>query len=184
MENQNCYIEFDIQSDKNFIDLKQIFELIKEAKNTGQPQPDEFWFSHFPEYSLTHFYFLDSDKKPSFKTADKSEFIWHFYSLTSLLQKDYDIKYSDCFKLSDNSGRLEYVPLGYPYGGMTGLIVFISSFNCRPSIINDGTSLYQISFKGNDDFVILDLNDTKRQDSSVKRFDGVDLLRKFWNTIK
>jgi hypothetical protein len=184
VENQNCYIEFDIQSDKNFIDHRQTFELIKEAKNTDRPQPDEFWLTHFPEYSLKHFYFSDSDKKPSFQTVDTSEFIWHFYSLTSLLQTDYDIEYLDCFKLSDNSGRLEYVPFGYPYGGITGLIVFITSFNCRPTIIDDGTSLYQITFKENGDFAIIDLNDIQRQDSSVKRFDGVDLLRKFWNRLK
>lgn len=184
MENQNCYIEFDILSDKNFVDLKHTFELIKEAKNTGRPQSDEFWLKHFPEYSLKHFYFLDSDKKPICQTAEEGEFIWHFYSLTSLLQTDYEIEYLTCFRLSDNSGRLEYVPFGYPYGGITGLIVFIASFNCKPTIIDDGTSLYQISFKENGDFSIIDLEDPKRQDSSVQRFDSVNLLKKFARRFK
>jgi hypothetical protein len=40
MQHQYCYIEFEIESEKNFIDLEHTFELIKEAKNTGFPQPD------------------------------------------------------------------------------------------------------------------------------------------------
>jgi len=184
MENQNCYIDFEIPSDKNFLDLKNTFELIKEAKNDGRPQPDEFWLKHFPEYSLKQFYFLESDVKPVFKTADKGEFIWHFYSLTSLLQTDYEIEYSDCFKLSDKSGRFVFVPFSYPYGGITGLIGFIASFNCKPISIDDGTSLYQISFLENGDFSIIDLNDPNRQDSSVQRFDAVGLLRKFARRFK
>ena len=184
MENRNCYIEFDIQTDKNFVDLRNTFELVKEAKNKEQPKPDEYWLAHFPEYSLKYFYFLSSDIKPPFQTAEEGEFTWHFYSLIELLQTHYAIEYVDCFKLSTNIGRLEYNPVSYPYGGITGLITFISSFNCKPTIIDDGASVYQILFKENGDFSILDLHDPKRQDSSIKKFDGVELLRKFWNRRK
>ncbi|MFY7732948.1 MAG: hypothetical protein ACOVSR_05655 [Bacteroidia bacterium] len=179
MQNRNCFIEFDIEREQNFTDLKHVFDLLKEAKNNRQPKPDEFWLDNFPDYSLKHFYFTESDKKPTFQTADLKEFTWHFYSLTTLLDTDYEIEYSDCFKLTDNTGRLEYLPYSYPYGGITGLIVFISSFNCKPTIIDDGTSLYKINFMPNGDFSIIDLNDPLRQDSSVKRFHAVDLLKKF-----
>ena len=87
MENHNCYIEFKVQIDKNFVDLKHTFDLIKEAKNNKQSQPDEFWLVHFPEYSLKHFYFLDCDKKPSSQTAEESEFTWHFYSLVDCYRR-------------------------------------------------------------------------------------------------
>ena len=179
MQNQNCFIEFDIQSDQNFADLKHIFDLLKEAKNNQQSRPEEFWLANFPEYSLKHFYFIESDKKPTFQTAALGEFTWHFYSLTTLLDTNYEIEYSDCYKLTENLGRLEYLPYSYPYGGITGLIVFISSFNCKPTIIDDGTSLYKINFMSNGDFSIIDLNDSNRQDSSVQRFNVIDLLKKF-----
>ena len=184
MPNQNCYIAFDIEKEQNFIDLKEVFELIKEAKNTGRPQPDQFWLDNFPEYSLKHFYFSDNDLKPSFPTSDQGEFTWHFYSLTSLLQTDYEIEYVDCFKTSDTKGRIEYLPYSYPYGGITGLVTFVASFNCKPTIIDDGTSVYEIAFLDSGDFSITDLEDPKRQNSSVERFSGVDLLRKFWNRLK
>ncbi|MEI9947264.1 MAG: Ig-like domain-containing protein [Chitinophagaceae bacterium] len=79
-----------------------------------------------------------------------------------------------------------------PYGsiivnatsGITGLVTFVASFNCKPNIIDDGTSLYQITFIENGDFTVTDLNDPMRQDSSVKRFNSFDLLRKFANRFK
>ena len=157
MENQNCYIEFDILEDRNFTDLKNTFEQIKESKNTGRPKPDQFWLDIFPDYSLKQFYFLESDLQPNFRTIDKNEFTWHFYSLTSLLQTDYDIEYIDCIKTSKFKGRLEYYPWGYPYGGITGLITFVNSFFCKPTIIDDGTSLYSIVFDEVGDFSITDL---------------------------
>jgi hypothetical protein len=184
VHNQNCYIEFDFSVEQNFSDLKHIFELIKEAKNTGRSQPDEFWLASFPAYSLKEFYFLDTDLKPVFQTNNNDEFTWHFYSLTSLLQTDYDIDYVSCFKLSDKKGKIEYIPFGYPYGGITGLITFVASFNCKPKIIDDGTSLYQITFIENGDFSITDLNDPLRQDSSAKRFNSFELLRKFAKRFK
>ncbi len=184
MQNQNCYIEFDIVKEQNFTDLKEVFELVKEAKNTGRPQPDQFWLDTFPEYSLKHFFFLDSDLKPSFSTVDQGEFTWHFYSLTSLLQTDYEIEYINCFKMSNTKGRIEYLPYSYPYGGITGLVTFVASFDCKPTIIDDGTSVYEITFLNNGDFSIADIEDPKRQDSSVERFDGMDLLKKFWNRLK
>ena len=184
MQNQTCFIEFHIDDERNFKDLNQTFELFKEAKNMEKPQPDEYWLQHFPDYSLKHFYFSETDKKPAFKTAPLEKFTWHFYSLVELLQMNYEIEYVSCFKMSDKQGRLEYSPYSYPYGGITGLVTFIASFNCKPTIIDDGTSVYRITIKGNGDFSITDLNDPKRQDSSVKPFDAVELLRKFAERFK
>ncbi len=184
MKNQNCYIEFDFVKEQNFIDLKKVFELVKEAKNTGRSQPDKFWLDTFPEYSLKKFDFLDDDLKPSFPTADKTKFTWHFYSLTRLLQIDYEIDYMDCFKILDTKGRIEYAPFSYPYGGITGLVTFVASFNCIPTIIDDGTSLYEINFLKNGDFSITELEYPILQNSYVKRFNGLVLLKKFWNWLK
>lgn len=181
---QNCYIEFEISDQENFADLKHTFELIKEAKNSGQKKADEFWLANFADYSIKQFNFLDADLRPTFKTADKSDFSWHFYSLTSLLQTDYDVAYVSCIKLSEKRGRIEYMPFGYPYGGITGLVVFVASFNCTPDIIDDGTSLYQINYLANGDFSIIDLNDPDRQDSSEKRFFSIGLLKKFASRFK
>ena len=157
MDNQNCYIEFDFQVDEYFDDLFLVFEHIKTIRNNNQPQEDVFWLKSFPDYSLKHFYFLLTDLRPDFETAQEGEFTWHFYSLIELLQADYDIEYKSCSKVDTNKGRLEYYPWGYPYGGITGLITFVKSFNCTPTIIDDGTGIYKIYHLENGDFSMKDI---------------------------
>ncbi len=46
------------------------------------------------------------------------------------------------------------------------LITFTASFKCKPTLIDDGTSVYQITFKENGDFSITDLDDPNPQNSS------------------
>jgi len=180
----NCFIEFDITESKNFDDLKRIFNILRVVNANSEKKSDDFWLNIFPDYSLSNFSFLDIDVKPDFETADYNKpFIWHFYSLIVLLSKDYSINYENCFKLTERKGRLEYLPWEYPYGGITGLIVFIRSFNCIPKLIDDGTSLYAIDFLDNGDFSITDLNDPKRQNSAIKLFSSTKLLWEFAKRI-
>lgn len=176
----NCYIKFSIPDDAYFRDMRVAFNAFKKAKNNQEPQSDEFWLNVFPDYALQQFSFLEHDVKPSFKTADyDSPFIWHFYALTELLSVNYEIEYADCFNLSENEGQLEYEPYSYPYGGITGLIVFIKAFNCIPTLIDDGTSLYSIDFLENGDFTITDLNNPVKQNSGNKLFNATKLLLQF-----
>jgi len=176
----NCYIKFCVPDDACFQDLKVAFNAFKSAKNNQEPQSDKFWLNVFPDYALRRFSFLEHDVKPSFKTADyDNPFTWHFYSLTELLSVNYEIEYADCFKLSENEGQLEYDPYSYPYGGITGLIIFIKAFKCIPTRIDDGTSLYGIDFLDNGDFSITDLNDPAKQNSANKLFNATKLLWQF-----
>lgn len=54
----SCFITFDISDINRYEDLKSVFELIKKAKNTAQPQTDEFWLQNFPDYVLKQFFFF------------------------------------------------------------------------------------------------------------------------------
>lgn len=180
----SCFVKFNIPEDKNFNDLKTVFDLIKDAKEFGRPKPDRFWVEKFPDYALKNFSFLDNDEKPEIHNNDENPFTWHFYSLISLLQIDYELTYDDCFKTSKTTGQLNYSTYSYPYGGITDLIIFISSFSCTPTIIDDGTSVYEINFLNNGDFSITDLEDPNRQNSSKKLFDSSLLLQKFAQRFK
>lgn len=184
MKNQNCYVEFKINDYEKFYCLKQVFELFKIAKNNNKPQNDKFWLNNFPKYVLEKFYFLDTDTKPNFETSKITEFNWHFYSFIELLEKNYEIEYVTCEEIDENKGRIEYIPYSYPYGGITGLVTFVNSFDCEPTKIDDGTSLYKIEFLKNGDFNIIDLEDIKKQNSSEKPFNTNKLLKKFINRLK
>ena len=84
-----------------------------------------------------------------------SRIIQNFYSLIDLLQTQYDVEYKECFKINIKEGRLVYYPWAYPYGGITGLITFIKSFNCKPTFLNDGTGSYKVELLENGDFKII-----------------------------
>lgn len=179
MDHLNCYIEFEFSKDKYFTDLLSVFEKVKDAKNNSQPKEDSYWIKSFPDYSLRKFYFLESDNKPEFETAkEEEEHSWHFYSLIELLQSNYDIKYQCCLKSNANKGRLEYYPFGYPYGGIEGLVTFVGSFNCKPTIIDDGTGIYSIKLLENGDFVTTDL--TNRNTNKLKKGHLIGNLFKKW----
>lgn len=142
MENNYCYIEFDFTNEKNFEDLKRIFEIIKNSKNNSIEREETFWIKVFPKYVLEKFTFLESDLKPDFKTAKNTDSTWHFYSLIELLYINYEIEYIDLKKTTENKGTLIYDTYSYPYGGIEGLITFLESFNCIPKIYDDGTGIY------------------------------------------
>nr|WP_315203814.1 hypothetical protein [uncultured Flavobacterium sp.] len=184
MKKENCYLEFDYFEDLKFEDLKFTFEKIKYSKNNSIETNDNYWLDNFPKYSIEKFWFLDSDLKPNFKTADKTEFNWHFYSLIELLSINYGIEYIDLKKVDKNKGLLEYNPYEYPYGGIDGIVMFVKSFNCIPKIIDDGTSVYEINFETSEVFNITDLEDENKQNSSVEKFNAVKLLYKFANRFK
>jgi len=180
MNNTNCYIEFDIDYTEKYNDLKHTFELLKQAKNDCEPKNDKFWLDNFPKYSLEKFYFLDDDIKPNFKTSEKGEFTWHFYSLILLLETNYEIEYLSCEMKERDRGRIEFDPYSYPYGGISGLITFIKSFDCHPAKTNDGTGIYEIHLLKNGDF---DLTDIKQAEPK-KKFDVKIEFQKFIKKLK
>jgi hypothetical protein len=179
----NCYIDFEIPSDKSFNDLTKTFKEIADAKNFGRPREDDFWLSTFPDYAIKRFYFAEGDKVPSFKTYGKTENKWHFYSLTSLLETDYDLEYKVLKRTDVNKGRLEYYPFGYPYGGVTGLIIFIDAFGCKPTKIDDGTGVYQIDWIGTDNFKLTEIGERGELIEKIGKFKGTELLRNFFRRM-
>jgi hypothetical protein len=145
------FIEFTILDEARFNDMKNVYHLIAEAKNSGQPQSEEYWLTVFPEYSLKHYYFLDSDAKPVFATAEKADSNWRFAAMISLLQVDMDVELMECKRL-ENKGRIEFSAYGYPYGGITGLTIFLNSFDCKATEIEDGGGVYSVHWSLGSDF--------------------------------
>jgi hypothetical protein len=155
----NCYVEFEILNEISFNDLTRTYKEITDAKNSAQPREDEFWLAAFPDYVIKRFYFIEGDKVPGYKTDKKTKNNWHFYALTSLLQTNYDLEYKE-LKRTGLTGRLEYYPFGYPYGGVEGLIIFIEAFGCKPTKIDDGTGVYQVDWITPDKFKLTEINES------------------------
>ncbi|ESU19495.1 hypothetical protein FEDK69T_31670 [Flavobacterium enshiense DK69] len=178
MNNTNCYIEFDINEINKYNELKHTFELIKQAKNNCEPKNDNFWLDNFPKYSLEKFHFLDDDIKPNFKTSEKGEFTWHFYSLILLLETNYEIEYLGCEMTQRDRGRIEFDPYSYPYGGITGLITFIKSFDCYPAKTDDGTGIYEIDLLKNGDFNLSEIIQAKPKKAFSIKLEFQNFIKK------
>ncbi len=157
MEAPNCYLEFDFPDETTFYDLKAVFDKFKVSRDTDTERDDQYWLDSFPQYALSRFWFLDTDIKPVYSTAEQSPANWHFYSLVEVLYKDYEIDFVDLRKLRPNTGILEYMPHSYPYGGTGGFIAFLRSFACTPTIVDDGTGLYKIVFNTDGTYDVKDL---------------------------
>ncbi|MEL1255543.1 hypothetical protein AAEO57_17260 [Flavobacterium sp. DGU38] len=151
MEDKPEYIEFSIGNEVKFNDMKNVYELIAQAKNSGQPKPEGYWLKVFPEYSLKHFYFLDSDIKPEFVTAKRDNNNWHFAAMINLLQTDLEVELIECKRIG-NKGRIEFSAYSYPYGGITGLTMFLNSFDCKAFEIDEGGGVYSVHWNSDCDF--------------------------------
>ncbi|WP_300489847.1 hypothetical protein [Flavobacterium sp.] len=158
METPNCYLEFDFPDETTFYDLKTVFDKFKEARDNYSELYDHYWLEAFPEYAISQFWFLDTDIKPLHATVVRTENSWHFYSLVEALYKNYEVDFVGLRKLSPNTGILEYMPYSYPYGGTGGFIALLKSFDCIPTIVDDGTGLYKIVFNTDGTYDFKDFN--------------------------
>ncbi len=166
LEEQKCYIRFDFFDEENFKKLSNVYDLIKSAKNNSLPETDEFWLKVFPDSVLKKFYFSENDIKPDFETKKIDDIVWHFYSLIESLVVNCDLKYLNLYKISDSQAQLDFYPYGYPYGGISAMVVLIKSFDCLPRTTDDGTGIYRIDFMKDGSFEINDVRSRKKVKSN------------------
>ncbi len=154
---KNEYIEFKINNNDRFNDLIKLLDLISKSKKSGDYKTDSYWLDKFPDYTLKHYYFRDFDLKPEFKTSKSNSGTWHFYSMTQHLVENIDVEFLKCENIEDGKGRLEFYTCGYPYGGITGLTMFLNSFNFKATKINEGCGVYQVEWKNDTEFKLKEI---------------------------
>ncbi|MCL9804788.1 hypothetical protein NAT51_04605 [Flavobacterium amniphilum] len=143
METKTAYIEFEVGDEEKFNDMKRVYEVIAEAKNTGKPRPDEFWPDVFPDYALNCFYIRSKRFADRNEITERNDLIWHFEGIINHLQEDMDVKYLECSK-TGNKGRIRFLTGSSNYGGFTGLVMFLNSFDCKTLKVDEGTELYKV----------------------------------------
>ncbi|CAL2089669.1 conserved protein of unknown function [Tenacibaculum sp. 190524A02b] len=149
---KNEYIEFEVNNLNKFNDLIELLNLIFESKNNEDFKTDKYWLDKFPNYALRHYYFGERDLKPQFKTHKPNDGTWHFYSMIEHLLENIEIEFLGCKKIEEKKGRLEFYAFSYPYGGITGLTMFLKSFGFSAQKIDDGTGIYKVKWKNETEF--------------------------------
>jgi len=145
MEEEIEYIKFHISNESKYLDMKSVYSSIAQAKNNCEPKSIERWLEIFPDYSIKQFYFSDRDVKPIIKTASKE----------------------NCEKMED-IGRIEFSPNGYPYGGITGLTMFLNSFDCKATEIYDGGDKYLVNWTNSNEFELSAINESPLKNHKTK----------------
>ncbi len=175
---RNEYIEFDIKDEDKFKDLRCVFKEIRESKENEDYKSDEYWLALFPNYALKTFCFAESDFKPDFETLsiDFSSSHWHFYSLIEHLIENVDVIFLDCENLGNAVGRLNFYANGYPYGGISGMTMFVKAFNCIATIIDEGGGIYKVKWISEDSF---ELEDITYQNDVI----SITEKESFWNKL-
>ena len=135
-----------MNDEDRFNDLTELLNLISTSKKSGDFKSDKYWLGQFPDYTLKHYYFADSDLKPGFETSRAEGGTWHFYSMTEHLVENLDIEFLECKNNKDGRARLEFYALGYPYGGIGGLTMFLNSFDFRATEIDEGGGVYSVNW--------------------------------------
>lgn len=141
---KNEYIEFEMNDNDKFNDLLKLLDFISTSKKSGDYKSDKYWLDTFPDYTLKHYYFADSDLKPEFITSKAEGGTWHFYSMIEHLVENIEIEFLECKNFGNGRARLEFYAFGYPYGGITGLTMFLKSFGFKAIEIDEGGRVYKV----------------------------------------
>ncbi|WP_046746163.1 hypothetical protein [Kordia zhangzhouensis] len=154
---KNEYIEFEMNNEDRFNDLTKLLDLISVSKKSGDYKSDKYWLDKFPNYTLKNYYFADSDLTPEIETFETKEETWHFYSMVEHLVENIDIEFLECKKIGNGKARLEFYSCGYPYGGITGLTMFLKSFDFKATEIDEGGGIYKVEWKNEMEFELKEI---------------------------
>jgi len=132
------YIEFDILSDQKFDTFLEIYPIIVEANHSESPKSIDFWLILIPPFAKAYFN-LVAHNHPDFDSYKLD-----FRMMMDYLQINLEVDYKECISTTVGKGRLEFVPLSYPYGGMDRLLLFLSAFDCKATTIDSGFGIKKV----------------------------------------
>jgi len=182
------YIEFEINNQDKFNDLTKLLELISASKKSGDYKSSKYWFDNFPAYALKHYYFAESDLKPEFETPYPDGGTWHFYSMTEHLVENLDVEFLECRNNGNGKARLEFYACGYPYGGITGLTMFLKSFDFKATEMDEVGGIYKVNWKNQTEFELKELKNLANNCNTTMAADGHNDKTthkiNFWSKLK
>ena len=185
---KNEYIEFEMNNEDKFNDLTKLLDLISASKKSGDYKSDKYWLDNFPDYTLKYYYFADSDLKPEFETRNADGGTWHFYSMTEHLVENVDIEFLECKNSGNGKARLEFFACGYPYGGITGLTMFLKSFDFKATEIDEGGGIYKVNWKNETEFELKEVKTVANNGYTTMAVDGqrdkTEPKSNFWSKLK
>jgi hypothetical protein len=146
------YIQFDIEDQEKYIIFKKIYDVLYEIKPKEESKPLEFWEETIPEYAkmfLQEFYTLENALSPLVRE--------NFISTVNYLEFGLEVDFTGLIMVNATTTRINFEALGYPYGGMDRLLIFLKAFDCIPNEVFNGFSICQISWDTLYDYSAIEL---------------------------
>jgi hypothetical protein len=136
------HVEFEIGSIDGYRKLEAVTSALVMSKRTDDWKDEAFWLGYFDAAARSHFWWptpdeLEDWQRRWFSTPAITRFTdpslktpWIFDSMIDAF-KNGDYELLGCQKISDNIGRFEFAPHGYPYGGTGCMRALIEAFDHR-----------------------------------------------------
>lgn len=132
------FIEFDILDDKKFEELLKIYPIISKIHFNQKPEPIEFWLDLIPGYSKANFNLVEYED-PNYEREKIN-----FEMMMDYLQINLEVEYKELKEIETGKGKLDFLPLSFPYGGMDNLIIFLKTFDCKATKIDSGFGIKKV----------------------------------------
>lgn len=146
------YIKFDIKDQEKYIIFKKIYDVLYEIKPKEESKPIEFWQEIIPPYAklfLQGFYKEENILSPLIHES--------FKSFINYLEFGLEADFIDVTAINSTKSQVRFVALGYPYGGMDKLMIFLKAFDCIPYEIFNGFSVCSLSWNTTYEYSAIEL---------------------------
>ncbi len=146
------YIQFEIKDQEKYTIFKKIYDVLYEIKPKEESKPLVFWEETIPEYAKTflqRFYKLENALSPLVRE--------NFKATVNYLEFGLEADFTNLTMINATTASIGFQALGYPYGGMDRLLIFLKAFDCIPNEVFNGFSVCQLSWDTLYDYSSLDL---------------------------
>ena len=144
------FVAFSVDDDERFDALCAAFEAIKHDKDTGEWRDEEDWLAYFDDDALAHFWWPTKEEKDEhwrrWENAPIPEQLtdpaleppsWDFLSMIGAFQ-DCEFDLLACRMVDEQSGRIEFDPQAFPYGGTGCIQMLVRAFGFNVTEVVDG----------------------------------------------
>ena len=157
---QPCFVEFSVDDLNRFEALSHVFKALMQDKekqivaldngtSTEVFRKDSEWVGLFDEEARSHFLWpaeeLAGQPRQGYSIHSLDPKRKGSWSLPAMIEAFKNGEYTliACRLISSDKARLEFSPLGFPYGGTECMKVLIEAFGFRVLSENDGAHYYE-----------------------------------------
>lgn len=137
------YIQFEIKNTEKYYAFKKVYKVLYEIKPKQESRSLGFWEEIIPKYSKKY---LEGFYKHVNALSDAVQ--EDFSTMINYLEFGLDADFIDLKILNPTTSQVDFAALGFPYGGMHKLLIFLKSYDFVPKEIYNGSAVCELNWTG------------------------------------